>query len=137
VSAGYSGTPLVRKLGVKPGHALALLGAPPGWGIEDLPEGVLPRTRARGTFDVIVAFFGRREEIERRLPVLLRVLRPDGGLWIAWPRRAGGHESDITEGALREILLPTGLVDVKVAALDKDWSGLRFVWRRELRAMLG
>jgi hypothetical protein len=130
---GYSGTPLVRKLGIKPDHAVALLGAPPGWRIEELPSGVLPRRRARGTFDVIVAFFARRAQLERRLPVLIGVLHTNGGLWIAWPRRAAGHESDISENALREIVLPTGLVDVKVAALDEDWSGLKFVWRRELR----
>jgi hypothetical protein len=134
VTAGYSGTPLVRKLGVKPGHAVALLGAPPGWRIEDLPDGVRPSTRTRGTFDVIVVFFTRRAQLERRLPALIGALRTDGGLWIAWPRKAAGHESDISENALREIVLPTGLVDVKVAALDEDWSGLKFVWRKELRA---
>jgi hypothetical protein len=67
---------------------------------------------------------------------LLAVLRADGGLWIAWPRKVAGHESDITENRLREIILPTGLVDTKVAALDEDWSGLKFVWRKELRAGL-
>jgi hypothetical protein len=134
VTAGYSGTPLVRKLGVKAGHAVALLGAPPGWRIEDLPDGVRPSTRTRGTFDVIVVFFARRAQLERRLPALMGALRANGGLWIAWPRKAAGHESDISENALREIVLPTGLVDVKVAALDEDWSGLKFVWRKELRA---
>jgi hypothetical protein len=133
VTTGYSGTPLVRKLGVKSGHAVALLGAPAGWRIEDLPDGVRPSTRARGTFDVIIAFFAGRAQLERRLPALIEVLRFNGGLWIAWPRKAAGHESDISENALREIVLPTGLVDVKVAALDEDWSGLKFVWRKELR----
>jgi hypothetical protein len=133
VTAGYSGTPLVRKLGIKPGHAVALLGAPADWQIEDLPDRVRPSTRARGTFDVIVAFFARRAQLERRLPVLVGALRTGGGLWIAWPRKAAGHVSDIGDNALREIVLPTGLVDVKVAALDEDWSGLKFVWRKELR----
>jgi len=134
VTAGYSGTPLVRKLGIKSGHAVALLSAPPGWRIEDLPDGVRPNTRARGTFDVILVFFARRTQLERRLPALIEALRTNGGLWIAWPRKAAGHESDISENLLREIILPTGLVDVKVAALDADWSGLKFVWRKELRA---
>jgi len=91
------------------------------------------RTRVSASVHVIVAFFDRRAAIVRRVPALVRALPPDGGLWIAWPRRAAGHISDITENDLRAILLPTGLVDTKVAALDDDWSGLRFVWRKELR----
>lgn len=134
MTAAYSGTPLVRKLGINSGHAVALLSAPPGWRIEDLPDGVRPSTRARGTFDVIVAFCAGRVQLERRLPALIAVLRTNGGLWVAWPRKAAGHESDISENLLREIILPTGLVDIKVAALDEDWSGLKFVWRKELRA---
>jgi hypothetical protein len=133
---GYSPTPLCRKLGIKAGHAVALLGEPSGWIIEGLPEGVVVRMRARGPLDVIVAFFDRRAEVERRLPVLLRALGADGSLWIAWPRKAAGHASDISENDLRDILLPTGLVDIKVAALDEDWSSLKFVWRKELRSSL-
>ena len=134
--AGYSNTPLSRKLGIREGHVVALLGAPSGWSIRELPPGVTLRGSARGTADVIVAFFRARAQLRRRLPALERALRADGGLWIAWPRKAAGHESDITENALRTIILPTGLVDVKVAALDENWSGLRFVWRKELRAAL-
>lgn len=134
--AGYSSTPLWRKLGVKDGQALALLGAPDGWRIEGLPETVLVRTNTRGRHDIIVAFFGERAKLARRLPALTRALRPDGGLWIAWPRKAAGHASDITENSLREMILPTGLVDIKVAALDENWSSLKFVWRKELRSSL-
>jgi hypothetical protein len=112
----------------------ALLDAPPGWSVDGLPETVVLRTRAQPPIDVIVAFFTRRRALERRLPVLQRALRADGSLWIAWPRKAAGHVSDISENTLREIVLSTGLVDVKVAALDEDWSGLKFVWRKELRA---
>jgi len=136
VSAGYSGTPLHRKLGIKQGHIVALLGEPTGWKIEDLPDGVLLRNRARGPLDVIVAFFDSKAILERRLAVLVRALRADGSLWLAWPRKATGHRSDISENALREIVLPIGLVDVKVAALDEHWSALKFVWRRELRSKL-
>jgi hypothetical protein len=132
--AGYSGTPLVRKLGIDAGAAVGLLGAPSGWIIEGLPQGVVVRRRARGPLDVIVVFFERRAQVQRRLPTLLRALRADGSLWLAWPRRAAGHVSDIRENDLREIVLPTGLVDTKVAALDEDWSALKFVWRTELRA---
>lgn len=102
-----------------------------------LPQTVVLRARARGPLDVIVAFFHRRSRLEGRLPALARALRADGSLWIAWPRKAAGHVSDISENELREIVLPTGLVDVKVAALDEDWSALKFVWRKELRSQLG
>jgi hypothetical protein len=125
---------LVRKLGIDAGDAVALLAAPRGWAIDGLPRGVVLRHRARGPLDVIVAFFERRAQLERRLPALSGALRADGSLWLAWPRKAAGHVSDISENGLREIVLPTGLVDTKVAALDEHWSGLKFVWRRELRA---
>jgi hypothetical protein len=134
VMAGYSGTPLARKLGIRSGDAVALLGAPQGWSIEELPEGVAVRRRAGGAPDVIVAFFDRRAALERRLPSLLRAVRANSSLWIAWPRKAAGHLSDISENDLRAIVLPAGLVDTKVAALDDDWSGLKFVWRKELRS---
>jgi hypothetical protein len=132
--AGYSNTPLPRKLGIRDGDTVALLRAPRGWTIEHLPPGVSLRSRAQGQLDVVVAFFERRADLERRLPALRECLRADGSLWIAWPRRAAGHSSDISENDLRELILPTGLVDTKVAAIDEDWSGLRFMWRKELRA---
>jgi hypothetical protein len=131
---GYSGTPLHRKLGIKPGHVVALLGEPSGWAIADLPLDVSVRHQLRGRLDVIVGFFGRRAKLEQRLPRLLNALPGDGSLWIAWPRRASGHVSDITENGLRDLILPTGLVDTKVAALDDDWSALKFMWRKELRS---
>jgi hypothetical protein len=131
---GYSATPLWKKLGIKPGHAVALLGAPAGWTIGALPDGVTVRSRAQGPLDVAVAFFDQRARLERRLAVLVRRVPADGCLWIAWPRKAAGHASDISENDLRRIVLPTGLVDTKVAALDEDWSGLKFVWRKELRS---
>lgn len=136
MSEGYSGTPLWRKLGIKPGDAVALLGKPSGWFIDDLPDGVVLRTRAQAPLDVILAFFDQRSKVERRLPALLRALRTDGSLWVAWPRKAAGYGSDISENDLRTIILPTGLVDIKVAALDQAWSGIKFVWRRELRPQL-
>jgi hypothetical protein len=131
--AGYSGTPLARKLGIRTGDAVAVVGAPAGWSIPELPDAVAVRTRTRGAPDVIIAFFTRCSDLERRLPALVDATSAEASLWIAWPRKAAGHVSDITENGLRELILPSGLVDTKVAALDEDWSGLRFVWRKELR----
>jgi hypothetical protein len=131
-TAGYSGTPLPRKLGIKPGHRVALLGAPDGFELE-LPDDVTLRRRAGGTADVILTFHTSRTQLERRLPALRAMMDPAAGLWIAWPKRASKVETDITEDVLREIALPTGLVDNKVCAVDETWSGLRLVIRREYR----
>lgn len=128
--AGYSGTPVVRKIGVRPGDTVALVDAPAGWQIADLPEGVTIRRRAGGTPNVTIAFVRTRAVLRKRASGLVAMTRPGAMLWIAWPRKAGGHVSDLTEQSLRDVLLPTGMVDVKVAALDDDWSGLKFVWRR-------
>jgi hypothetical protein len=130
--AGYSGTPLVRKLGIKPEIRLGLIGAPDGFDatLGELPPGVDVRRRLGGRpFDVIVAFFDRREAFERRLPALAGALDPAGGLWIAWPKRASGVSTDVTENVVRELGLAAGLVDNKVCAVDQVWSGLRLVYR--------
>lgn len=134
--AGYSGTPLAKKLGIKEGHEVGLLGAPDGFAatLEGLPDAVQLRTQARGRLDVIVSFHTKRADLERRLPTLLKALDVDGGLWIGWPKKSSGQPTDITEDTLREVALPIGLVDNKVCALDDTWSGLRLVWRKELRA---
>jgi len=133
--AGYSGTPLPRKLGIKPGHRVALLGAPDGFErtLGELPEDVAVRRRAGGTADVIVSFHTERADLERRLPALRAMMDPAAGLWIAWPKRASKVVTDLTEDVLREIALPTGLVDNKVCAVDQTWSGLRLVIRLEYR----
>jgi hypothetical protein len=130
-TAGYSGTPLVRKLGIKPGARLGLVGAPEGFDatLGELPEGVAVRRRARGPLDVIVAFHLRRAEFERRLPTLHGALDYAGGLWIAWPKQASGVATDLNENVVRELGLAAGLVDNKVCAIDEVWSGLRFVYR--------
>ena len=136
MAAGYSGTPLAQKLGIKAGHAVALLKAPAGFEttLVGLPDGVTIRTAARGTNDVLVSFHTRRADLEKRLPLLVDAMDIDGGLWIAWPKKASGVPTDITEDTVREVALPVGLVDNKVCAIDDTWSGLRVVWRRELRA---
>jgi len=128
MSAGYSGTPLDRKLGIKPGHRVALLGAPDGFALA-VPDGVRTVRRAGGTADVIVSFHTRRGDLARRLPALRAMMAPATGLWIAWPKRAAKVETDVTEDVVREIALPTGLVDNKVCAIDATWSGLRLVIR--------
>lgn len=132
--AGYSGTPLGRKLGIKPGDTIALLDAPVGFAIPDLPAGVEVRRQARGPLAVIVAFHTTRSTLAHRFPTLLRSLAVDGGLWVAWPKRSSGVATDLTEDAVRAVALPTGMVDNKVCALDDTWSGLRLVLRKELRA---
>ncbi|HET6954408.1 MAG TPA: DUF3052 domain-containing protein [Acidimicrobiales bacterium] len=132
--AGYSGTPLARKLGIGAGDRVALLGAPEGFAVPDLPPGVSVHRQARGRFAVVLAFHTRRAELARRWPALLRALEVDGGLWVAWPKRASGVATDMTEDVVREVALPTGMVDNKVCAIDATWSGLRLVLRRELRA---
>ena len=130
--AGYSGTPLVRKLGIKPEAQLGLIAAPAGFDevLGELPPGVRIRRRLGGSpFDVIVAFFPRRTELERRLPALVGALDPAGGLWLAWPKRASGVATDLTEVVVRSLGLATGLVDNKVCAIDQVWSALRLVYR--------
>ena len=137
--SGYSGTPLPRKLGIKSGHRVLLLRAPDAFEagvLGELPEGVVVARAARGTADVIVAFFDRRAELERRMPVLRERMewgrdqpRAAAGLWIAWPKRSSGVATDLTEDVVRELALANRLVDNKVAAIDATWSGLRLVIR--------
>jgi hypothetical protein len=124
--AGYSGTPLVRKLGIKPGHRLLLVDEPAGFALADLPDGV---TEARGEADVILAFFTRRAELAEALPALRERMDPAAGLWIAWPKRASKVETDLTEDVVRDLALANTLVDNKVCAIDETWSGLRLVIR--------
>jgi hypothetical protein len=134
---GYSGSPLAKKIGIKPEHRVVLLNGPSDWVIPDLPAGSEITDDGMGLADVVLAFFRTRADLERAAPHLAGTLLSSSMLWIAWPRWAAGHESDITENGLREVLLPTGLVDVKVAALGEDWSGLKFVWRLEHRGPRG
>jgi len=131
-NAGYSGRPQAAKLGLKPGLRVLLVGTPAGWALADPPDG-LDEPGPDGAADVVLAFFTEADGIGRQLDGLARRIYPAGALWIAWPRRAAGHRSDITDNVIREHVLPAGLVDVKVAAIDEDWSGLKVVWRSENR----
>jgi hypothetical protein len=132
--AGYSGTPLARKLGIREGDRLAIL-ADPGHAAEllaPLPDGVRV-VRKLVPADVVVCFTTQRAELARRIAALGDAVFPDGACWIAWPKRSSRVQTDVTEGVVRELALPLGLVDNKVCAVDETWSGLRLVWRKELR----
>jgi hypothetical protein len=133
--AGYSGTPLAKKLGIKEGHTLAFRGAPSGFHnlVEPLPNAVRIKQRAIAPVDVVVAFFTRMRDAEKRIPALAETVFPDGALWVAWPKRSSGVPTDLTEDSFRDIALPRGLVDTKVCAIDETWSGLRLVHRLENR----
>jgi hypothetical protein len=131
--AGYSGTPLPQKLGIKPGHRVALIDAPAGFQatLGTLPAEVsvittLPR---QGELDVVLFFTDSRAELARRFQTLARRLSSAGAFWICWPKKASAIPTDLTEAVVRAIGLETGLVDNKVCAVDETWSGLRFVIR--------
>jgi hypothetical protein len=122
------------KLGLKPGLRLGIVNRPDDWDLADPPSGLADAGAGAGSADVLIAFFTDAAGMAADLPGLAQRIYPDGAIWAAWPRRAGGHHSDITDNVVREIALPLGLVDVKVAAIDEDWSGLRLVWRVENRS---
>src|SRR5262249_7066128 len=128
--AGYSGTPLVKKLGIQSGHQVALLGAPADFAaaLDGLPGDVTLHTDLRGAaaLDVVVFFTEQRSELLKRFAGLQQRLEPAGGLWVAWPKRASGVPTDLTEDIIRAVGLESGLVDNKVCAIDETWSGLRF-----------
>jgi hypothetical protein len=134
-TAGYSGTPLVAKLGFKPGMRALYVGAPAGFAdlLGELPDGVQVLTRAAPDLDLALLFVTERRALERRLPGLHEKLAPAGMIWVAWPKRASRVPTDMTEDVVRDVALPRGLVDVKVCAIDETWSGLKLVIRRELR----
>jgi len=130
--AGYSGTPLAKKLGIVEGSTLALLGEPSD-AVDALPPGVTVKRQTRGKADVVVAFFTEQRVFERRIEVLSHMIFPAGGLWVAWPKRASGLATTMDENVVRAVALPLGLVDNKVCAIDGTWAALRVVWRRERR----
>ena len=137
--AGYSGTPLATKLGIKPGDLLCLKGAPAGYlqNLGQLPEKVrvVLRSSRPATANVIHFFSKDCAELERSLPIFLRQMKQDGMIWVSWPKKASGVPSTITEDVIRKVALPLGLVDTKVCAVDEIWSGLKLVIRRENRKL--
>ena len=129
-TAGYSGTPLAKKLGLKPGTVVAL-NEPKGFRklLTDLPAGVRFTDKAEKDSPAVLLFTTQRKEVEKLLPRLMKQLTPDGMIWMAWPKKASGVPTDLTEDVIRETALPLGLVDIKVCAIDATWSGLNLVIR--------
>ena len=133
--AGYSGTPLPKKLGLADAMTVAWLDAPDHFEalLDPMPNDLVVRTSARGRLDLAVLFVTSASVLRRRLGSSGRAIFPAGMLWIAWPKKSSGVATDITEDTVREVALPTGLVDTKVCAIDETWSGLRLQWRKQLR----
>ncbi len=131
MSAGYSGTPLPNKLGIREGTRVAFVHAPPEFDalVAPLPDGVEVSASAGNGIDLVVFFTAARADLEREIRELKAAIAPAGALWVAWPKRSSGVETDMTEDVVRELALPLGLVDNKVCAIDATWSGLRLVVR--------
>ena len=133
--AGCSTTPLIRKLGVRPGWRVHVKNAPRDYAalLGELPDGVQIKTRLAGRVDMIHCFIRERAELARALPRYRERIAPHGAIWVSWPKKSSGVASTVSEDVVREVALPLGLVDVKVCAVDATWSGLKLVIRRELR----
>jgi hypothetical protein len=133
--AGYSGTPLPTKLGIKPGHAVHAIGAPPDYRalLAPLPGDVTFAPRLSSAVDVVHLFVTAASKLEAAIPRIRKQMRADAVVWVSWPKKAAKVPTDVTEDVVRAIALPTGLVDVKVCAVDDVWSGLKLVVRKALR----
>ena len=133
MTAGYSGTPLPKKLGIKEGSRVALLDAPDNFAriLGDLPRGVSVRAMASGEADVIVLFATKFTQLDREFVKAMQLMPPSSGmLWVAWPKKAAKVDTDLDENIIRGHGLSLGLVDTKVCAIDETWSGLRFSRRK-------
>ena len=132
---GYSGTPLAKKLGIKPGTRVYVAGAPKTYreSLEPLPAGVAFEKMVSESINLIHFFTDSRAKLAAALMKYRKVMRPDAIIWVSWPKKASKVPTDITEDTVREVALPMGLVDVKVCAVDEVWSGLKLVIRKELR----
>lgn len=133
--AGYSGTPLPKKLGIKAGHVVAIRNEPSTFRelLIELPDDVAFGTTLKGDPDVVIAFYTEQKDLQTELADLSEAVFPDRTLWIAWPKKTSGVETDLTGDVVRETVLATKLVDVKVCAISDIWSGLKVVWRKEHR----
>lgn len=137
-SAGYSGTPLWKKLGLAAGQRLCVIGLPEPYAtyadlVPDAPQPLLPQAKADKTVALVHLFVEQRAELGSQAAALRKALPPDAVLWISWPKKASKRPTDITEDGIRELVLPLGWVDIKVCAVDATWSGLKLMVRKELR----
>lgn len=132
---GYSGTPLAKKLGIKPGSKVLLVGAPEGYRslLDPLPADVEFGTRLSGSTDLVHVFTASKAELRELLMKYRAGLKPDGVVWASWPKKAAKVPTDITDDTIREVALPMGFVDIKVCAVNEVWSGLKLVVRKDLR----
>lgn len=135
MTAGYSGTPLAKKLGFKPGQRVAVVGAPANYRklVAPLPDGVELGEKPGKATDIVHLFTASRAELAKKLASWRKLLGPEAAIWISWPKKASKVPTDITEDTIRAVCLPLGLVDIKVCAVDETWSGLKLVLRKELR----
>ncbi|HEU5136809.1 MAG TPA: DUF3052 family protein [Steroidobacteraceae bacterium] len=135
MTSGYSGTPLSKKLGFKPGQSVCAPGAPPNYRklLAPMPDGMEFQTRVSKTTDIVHFFTTSKAELAKNLVAWLKILGPDAVIWVSWPKKTANVPSDVTEDTIRAVALPMGLVDIKVCAVDETWSGLKLVLRKELR----
>jgi hypothetical protein len=135
MTAGYSGTPLARKLGIKPGSRLLAVNPPADYAalLDPLPENVIFARMGMDELDVVHLFTKTRSELIKLIDRYKTKIKQDGAIWVSWPKKASGIPSEITEHTVREVALPLGLVDIKVCAVDETWSGLKLVIRKENR----
>jgi hypothetical protein len=133
--AGYSGTPLPQKLGIKPGRTVVTINAPIDYRrlLGTIPEGVTFSNRLKQDSSFVHVFIKKRGELATRLPVLREKIADTGTVWVSWPKKSAGVPTDVTEDVIRAVALPLGFVDVKVCAIDETWSGLKLMVRRENR----
>ena len=133
--AGYSGTPLPQKLGLKPNEQVVLINAPKNYAklLGAIPPGVVFSERMKTGARFIHLFSAKRSELQKKLVTLRKQFADDGTLWVSWPKKSAGVPTDITEDVIRAVALPLGFVDIKVCAVDETWSGLKLMIRRENR----
>ena len=133
--AGYSGTPLASKLGIKAGCQLAAINTPRNYEdiVAPMPEGVKVAKRITSRTNIVHIFSTKKHRLAQLLEISLKRIQPQTSIWVSWPKKSSHVDSDVTEESIREIALPMGLVDIKVCAVDETWSGLKLVIRKENR----
>jgi hypothetical protein len=134
--AGYSGTPLIKKLGIKEGFRIAIVDGPEDFlnTLESIPDGVTVVSRVTGELDFILLFVKSEERLAKKFPVLADKLKANGMIWVGWPKKSSGVATDLSFDPVQRIGLAAGLVDVKICAIDETWSGLKFVYRLKDRS---